>query len=88
MFFFLLIFSIPIYGFCFWGIKDPEEVHFIFEAWSYKEFPKFSDVYILLQRIGYVIAIIVWTIILILVGIDTFTPDPPPPTIPEDLKIK
>lgn len=90
MLFFLLLFSIPIYGFCFWGIKDPEEVYVLFEDWRYRESPKLSDILVTLQRIGYVLFIIVWTIILIVVAMDTFAPDPDPPLpeFPDIMRVK
>jgi len=40
-----------------------------------------SDVQIKLIRIGNIIIMMLWTILLISIAIDTFTPDPPLPDI-------
>ncbi|SHG61221.1 hypothetical protein [Ornithinibacillus halophilus] len=80
----LLIFSIPIYGFGIWALYEPEESFFFLDRWRFKEISELSDIQIKLIRIGNVVGMILWTILLIYVAIDTFTPKPPFPTI--DLK--
>ncbi|WP_422124525.1 hypothetical protein DHX103_06815 [Planococcus sp. X10-3] len=77
MLFFFIVLSIPVYIFSIWGLYEPEESHFFLSRWRYKEIPELSDIQIKLIRIGNVIVIIVWTIILIAGVIDAFTPDPP-----------
>ncbi|WP_438311357.1 hypothetical protein [Sporosarcina sp. FA9] len=79
MLFIFIVFSIPIYGFSIWSLYEPEESFFFLDRWRYKEIPELSDIHIKLVRIGSVIAMILWTILIISVAIDTFTPDPPFP---------
>ncbi|QPQ30653.1 hypothetical protein [Lysinibacillus sp. JNUCC 51] len=74
MLFISIVFSIPIYGFCIWSLYQPEESYFFFDRWRYKEIPELSDIQIKLIRIGSVFAMIMYTIYLIVVAIDTFTP--------------
>ncbi|MGE7930669.1 hypothetical protein [Lysinibacillus xylanilyticus] len=74
MLFISIVFSIPIYGFCIWSLYQPEESYFFFDQWRYKEIPELSDIQIKLIRIGSVFAMIMYTIYLIVVAIDTFTP--------------
>ncbi|WP_053074955.1 hypothetical protein [Ornithinibacillus californiensis] len=81
MFFILLIFSIPVYIFGFWGLYEPEESYLFLDRWRYKEIPELSDIQIKLIKIGSVVGMILWTLLLIYAGIETFTPDPPLPTI-------
>ncbi|SET47306.1 hypothetical protein SAMN05216389_11232 [Oceanobacillus limi] len=87
MLFILIVFSIPVYGFCIWSLYEPEESFFLFDRWRFKEIPELSDIQIKLIKIGSVIAMILWTILIIDVAIDTFTPDPPLPPIPDELKV-
>ncbi|WP_397538954.1 hypothetical protein [Rummeliibacillus pycnus] len=79
MLFISIVFSIPIYLFGIWSFYDPEESYFYFDKWRYKETPELSEIQIKLIKIGSVFAMIMWTIFLIVVAIDTFTPDPPLP---------
>ncbi|MET1014301.1 MAG: hypothetical protein ABWX61_07310 [Paenisporosarcina sp.] len=51
------------------------------ERWRYKEIPELSDIQVKLIRIGSVIAMILLTIYLISVAIETFTPTPPFPEV-------
>ena len=75
MLFISIVFSIPIYGFCIWSLYQPEESFFFFDRWRYKEIPELSDIQIKLIRIGSVFAMIMYTIYLIVVAIDTFRVD-------------
>ncbi|MEQ6377743.1 hypothetical protein RZN25_13055 [Bacillaceae bacterium S4-13-56] len=88
MLFILIVFSIPVYGSCIWSLYEPEESFFFLDRWRYKEIPELSDIQIKLIRIGSVITMILWTILIINVAIDTFTPEPPFPTIPDELKVE
>ncbi|MFD2630010.1 hypothetical protein [Oceanobacillus kapialis] len=81
MLFFVIVLSIPVYGYAIWSLYEPEESFLFLERWRYKEPPEISDTQIKLIRIGSVIIIIIWTIIVIATAIDTFTPDPPVPYI-------
>lgn len=82
MLFILIVISIPVYIFCIWSLYEPKESYFFLDRWRYKEIPELSDIQIKLIRIGSVITMIIWTIILIAGVIDAFTPDPPfPPGI-------
>ncbi len=82
MLFFLIVLSIPVYAFCIWGLYEPEESFFFLERWRYKEIPELSEIQIKLIRIGSILAMILWTILIIYTAVDTFTPDPPFPDIP------
>jgi hypothetical protein len=88
MLFILIVFSIPVYGFGIWSLYEPEESFFFLDRWRYKEIPELSDIQIKLIRIGSVITMILWTILIIVVVIDTFTPEPAFPTIPDELKVE
>lgn len=77
----LIVLSIPVYGFCIWSLYEPEESFFFLDRWRYQEIPELSDVQIKLIRIGSIITMILWTILLISIAIDAFTPDPPFPEI-------
>lgn len=81
MLFISIVFSIPVYGFCVWSLYEPKESFFFLDRWRYKEIPELSDVQIKLIRIGSIIIIILWTILLISIAIDTFIPDAPLPDI-------
>lgn len=81
MLFIFIVFSIPVYGFSIWSLYEPEESFFFLERWRYKEIPELSDIQIKLIRIGSIIIMFIWTVLLISVAIDTFTPDPPLPAI-------
>lgn len=75
MLFISIVLSIPIYGFCIWSLYQPEESYFFFDRWRYKEIPELSDIQIKLIRIGSVVVMILFTIYLIVVAIDTFRAD-------------
>jgi len=77
----MIVFSIPVYGYGIWSLYEPEESYFFLDRWRYKEVPELSDIQIKLIRIGSVMDMIIWTAIIIVVAIDTFTPDPPLPSI-------
>lgn len=79
MLFIAIVFSIPVYGFCIWSLYEPEEISLFLDRWRYQETPESSDIQIKMIRVGSVIAMILWTILLISTAIDTFTPDPPFP---------
>ena len=81
MLFIMIVFSIPVYGYGIWSLYEPEESYFFLDRWRYKEVPELSDIQINLIRIGSVMCMIIWTAIIIVVAIDTFTPDPPLPSI-------
>ncbi|RNC97898.1 hypothetical protein [Lysinibacillus halotolerans] len=81
MLFIMIVFSIPVYGYGIWSLYEPEESYFFLDRWRYKEVPELSDIQIKLIRIGSVMGMIIWTAIIIVVAIDTFTPDPPLPSI-------
>ncbi|WP_025786314.1 hypothetical protein [Sporosarcina sp. D27] len=81
MLFIFIVFSIPVYGFCIWSFYEPEDSFFFLDRWRYKEIPELSDVQVKLIRIGSIIIMILWTILLIKVAIDSFTPDSPLPEI-------
>lgn len=74
MLFICIVLSIPVYGYCIWSLYDPEESFLFFERWRYKETPEVSDLQIKLIRIGSVFAMVIVTIYLIVVAIDTFRP--------------
>lgn len=76
MLFIFIVISIPVYGLCIWSLYEPEESYFFLDRWRYKEIPELSDIQIKLIRIGSIITMIVWTIILIAGAIDAFTPSP------------
>lgn len=76
MLFIFIVFSLPVYGVCIWSLYEPEASFFFLDRWRYKEIPELSDVQIKLIRIGNIIIMILWTILLISVAIDTFTPAP------------
>lgn len=80
MLYILIVFAIPAYGFAIWGLYEPEESFFFLNRWRYKEVPELSEIQIKLIRFGNVIAMILWTILIIVAAIDTFTPEPPLPT--------
>lgn len=79
MLFVIIVLSIPVYGFSIWSLYEPEESFFFLDRWRYKEIPELSDIQIQLVRIGNVFAMILWTILIIVVVIHSFTPDPPLP---------
>ena len=81
MLFIMIVLSIPVYGFSIWSLYEPEESFFFLERWRYKEIPELSEIQIKMIRIGSVVGMIVWTLFLIFVAIDTFTPDPPVPEL-------
>ena len=74
MLFICIVLSIPVYGYCIWSLYDPEESSLFFERWRYKETPEVSDLQIKLIRIGSVFAMVIVTIYLIVVAVDTFRP--------------
>ena len=76
MLFIILVFSIPVYGYLVWSLYEPEESYFFLDRWKYKEVPELSDVQIKLIKYGSVIGMIIWTLLIIFIAIDTFTPDP------------
>ncbi|MEN2766248.1 hypothetical protein [Ornithinibacillus xuwenensis] len=80
MLFILIVFSIPVYCFGIWSLYEPEESFFFLDRWRYKEIPDLSDIQIKLIRIGSIVGMIIWTILIIIAAIDTFTPEPPLPT--------
>lgn len=81
MLFLVIIYSIPVYGFFIWSLYEPAASFFFLDRWRYKEIPELSDLQIKLIRIGSVIVIILWTLLLIVHVIDAFTPEPPFPDI-------
>ena len=81
MLFIGIILSIPFYGLCIWALYEPEESYFLFDKWRYKEIPELSEIQIKLIRIYSAGAMILITIALILVAVDTFTPELPLPGI-------
>lgn len=76
-----ITFSIPVYGFCIWSLYEPKESFFFLDRWRYNEVPELSDIQIKLIRIGSIIIMILWTILLISIAIDRFIPDEPLPDI-------
>lgn len=77
MLFISIVLSIPVYGYCIWSLYDPEESFLFFERWRYKETPEISDLQIKLIRIGSVFGILIVTIYLIVVTLQTFVPSEP-----------
>ncbi|WP_438317037.1 hypothetical protein [Sporosarcina sp. FA9] len=75
--FIFIILSIPVYGFCIWSLYEPEKSFFFLDRWRYKETPELSDIQIKLTKIGSIITMILWTILVISFVIDAFTPEPP-----------
>ena len=75
--FIFIVLSIPVYGFCIWSLHEPEKSFFFLDRWRYKETPELSDIQIKLTKIGSIITMILWTILVITVVIDAFTPEPP-----------
>lgn len=86
MLFIIILLSIPVYVYCIWSLYKPEESFFFLDRWRYKEIPELSDIQIKFIRIGGVIGMVVMTIIIIVVAIDTFTPDTPLPVLNVFLK--
>lgn len=82
MLFIVIVLSIPMYGFCIWSLYEPEESFFFLDKWRYKQIPELSDIQIKLIRIGSVIIMIIWTLMIINVAIDTFSPKPDFPNMP------
>ncbi|MFB9974093.1 hypothetical protein FPQ10_08975 [Allobacillus sp. SKP2-8] len=76
MLFIIIVLSIPVYGVGIWSYYEPEESFFFLNRWRYKEVPELSDIQIKLIRIGNIIFLILWTIVIVVVAIDTFTPEP------------
>ncbi|WP_342532501.1 hypothetical protein MHB40_13440 [Lysinibacillus sp. FSL K6-0057] len=74
MLFICIVLSIPVYGYCIWSLYDPEESFLFFERWRYKETSEVSDLQIKLIRIGSVFAMVIVTIYLIVVAVNTFRP--------------
>jgi hypothetical protein len=74
MLFICIVLSIPVYGYCIWSLYDPEESFLFFERWRYKETPEVSDLQIKLIRIGSVFAMVIVTIYIIVVAVNTFRP--------------
>ena len=81
MLFIIILLSIPVYAYCIWSLYEPEESFFFLDRWRYTEIPELTDIQIKLIRIGGVIGMVVMTIVIIIVAIDTFTPDPPLPEL-------
>ena len=81
LFFIIIVFLIPVYGYCIWSLYEPEESFFFLERWKYKEVPELSVIQIKLIRIVSVVVMIIMTISLIALAISTFTPTPPLPDI-------
>lgn len=81
MLFISIVFSILVYGFCIWSFFEPEKSFFFLDRWRYIEIPELSDVQIKLIKIGSIIIMILWIILLISIAIDAFTPDLPLPDI-------
>jgi hypothetical protein len=73
MLFIMTILAIPVYGICIWSLYEPEESYFFMKKWQYKELPELSDVQIKLIRIGSVAVMIIMTVQLIMMAIETFT---------------
>lgn len=76
MFFFLLVMSIWVYGFSIWSLKEPENSFLFLQRWRYKGTPEISDIQIKLTRIGSIIFMVIWTILLIMSAVETFTTEP------------
>lgn len=72
-----IVLSIPVYGYCIWSLYDPEESFLFFERWLYKETPEVSELQIKLIRIGSVFGMVIVTIYLIVVAVQTFAPSEP-----------
>ncbi len=72
-----IVLSIPVYGYCIWSLYDPEESFLFFERWRYKETPEVSELQIKLIRIGSVFGMVIVTIYLIVVAVQTFAPSEP-----------
>lgn len=77
MFFVLLIFSIPVFIFSIWSLYEPEESYLFMRRWRYQRPPEISDLHKKAIRIGAVIGMILWLLLLLQTGYDTFfRPDP------------
>ncbi len=72
-----IVLSIPVYGYCIWSLYDPVESFLFFERWRYKETPEVSELQIKLIRIGSVFGMVIVTIYLIVVAVQTFAPSEP-----------
>ncbi|MFL1997400.1 MULTISPECIES: hypothetical protein [Lysinibacillus] len=77
MLFISIVLSIPVYGYCIWSLYDPVESFLFFERWRYKETPEVSELQIKLIRIGSVFGMVIVTIYLIVVAVQTFAPSEP-----------
>lgn len=80
MLYIMIVFSIPVYIVSIWSLYEPKESFLFLNRWRYKEVPELSDIQIKLIRIGNVIGMIIWTLLIIDVAIETFTPKPTYPT--------
>lgn len=67
------ILSIPFYGYFIWGLIEPEEAIVFLDKWRYDEPPQFSEIQMMLFKFGNIFGIGMTTIILIILGFETFS---------------
>lgn len=65
MVFILIVLSIPIYALLIWYFVEPEEAMMYGNRWRFNGTPEFSDVQILLCKIGAIIGMIIMTLFII-----------------------
>lgn len=80
MLFITIVLSLPVYGLAIWGLYDPEEAILFLDKWRYKDEPEFSDLQMKLFKLGNIFTIILMSIFIIFIAVDTFTPEPEMPT--------
>lgn len=68
----MIVLSIPVYGICLWSLYEPEKSYFFFDWWRYKELPELSDAQIKSIKVGSISVMILMTLKLISLAIETF----------------
>ena len=66
MLFIIIVLSIPIYGLLIWTFIEPEESLMFGNRWRYNGTPKFSELQILLTKIGAIMGIIFMSLLIII----------------------
>lgn len=71
MLFIVVVLSIPVYGYCIWSLYEPEEAFFFMDKWRYKEVPELSDLQLKYIRYGSITVIILMSIGILALAINT-----------------
>lgn len=72
MLFIVVVLSIPVYGYCIWGLFETEEAMLFMDRWRYNEEPEFSELQIKFFKAGNIIVIVVMTLYILSLAYDTF----------------